>query len=49
MSNDNENIVIEIAEKNDSMGNAKDSEQENVEENVDNIDDMRDNVFKKLG
>ena len=56
MSNHNENVVIEISEKNDSTGNAKDENMENnitniVNKNTDdeNIDDIRDNVFKKLG
>ena len=48
MSSEDENVVIEIVEKNDSTGNAKDSEQENIEENIssnDNIDDIRDHSF----
>jgi len=56
MSNDNENVVIEIVEKNNSIENEK---KENIENNLSdvvnksmdnqNIDDIRDNVFKKLG
>jgi len=53
MTDNDENVIIEIVEKDDNVDKSKENNVVNINNKIknadDNIDDIRDNVFKKLG